>query len=52
MNKVIGPIDKITWQTMRDLRESVRDYGQDEKYAIAKDKETRIYNHLLTSVTD
>ena len=49
-NNVIGPIDAHTWGTMRDFKVSIKDYGDDPKFKIAKEKETRLLKYYLHQV--
>lgn len=47
MGKVIGFIDAASWRTMRELRAAIKDYSDEPKYKVAKEKYTEVYGEYL-----
>lgn len=50
MNNIIGPFSQTTWNTLRSLREAVREFTKEGNLAVAK-KDKEIYEYFLESYT-
>ena len=52
MNKIIGPISKAQWKTLRGLRASIKQYKElnDASYQGALEQDKELYDYYLTKV--